>query len=345
MQVFTEKYDKIKQNLVQNRRKKLFCAFIDLKRAFDTVWRDGLFYKMKLLDINGKCYNVVRSMYRNVKSCVSVNDKSSNFFSCNIGVRQGENLSPLLFSIFLNDLEEFLCQHGNINGVSCESDNVNDTLYMFLKVFVLLYADDTVIIAESAEDLQNALTAYALYCGTWKLVVNGSKTKIVIFSKGRIQNYNFILNNEAIEIVNEFKYLGILFSRSGSFLAAKKHFAAQATRAMFCLLKKARSLLLPIDMQIEMFEKTVKPILLYGCEVIGTGNITILEQVQLNFLKYILNLKKSTPNCMVYGETGVMPLKLDVQCRIISYWSKLIYPTSNNLSSKLYAVALSHFKN
>ena len=108
LQVFTEKYDKIKQNqagfrkgfstvdnifalnvlinLVQNRRKKFFCAFIDLKRAFDTVWRDGLFYKMKLLDINGSCYNVVRSMYRNVKSCVSVNDKSSNFSPCNIGV-------------------------------------------------------------------------------------------------------------------------------------------------------------------------------------------------------------------------------------------------------------------
>ena len=49
-----------------------------------------------------------------------------------------------------------------------------------------------------------------------------------------------------------------------------------------------------------MFEKTVKPILLYGCEVIGMGNINILEQVQLKFLKYILNLKKSTPNCMVY---------------------------------------------
>ena len=94
-----------------------------------------------------------------------------------------------------------------------------------------------------------------------------------------------------------------------------------------------------------MFEKTKKPILLYGCEVIGTGNINILEQVQLNFLKHILNLKKLTPNCMVYVETGVMLLKLDIQCHIISYWSKLIYPTTNNLSSKLYAVPLSHFKN
>ena len=101
---------------------------------------------------------------------------------------------------------------------------------------------------------------------------------------------------------------------------------------------------MPIDIQIDMFEKTVKPILLYGCEVIGMGNIDIFEQVQLKFLKLILNLKKSTPNCMVYGETGVMPLKIDVQCRIISYWSKLIYPTTNNMSSKLYAIVLSHFQ-
>ena len=138
---------------------------------------------MKLLDINGKCYKGVKNMYRNVKPCVSVKGKSSNFPPCNIGVRQGENLSPLLFLIFLNDLEDFLCQNGNINGVSCASDNVNDTLYIFLKVFVLLYADDTVIIAKSTEDLQNALTAYASYCETWKLLVNNSKTKLVIFFK------------------------------------------------------------------------------------------------------------------------------------------------------------------
>ena len=60
----------------------------------------GYFTKMQFLDINGKCYNVVKSMYRNVKSCVSVNGERSDFFSCNCGVRQGENLSPLLFSIF-----------------------------------------------------------------------------------------------------------------------------------------------------------------------------------------------------------------------------------------------------
>ena len=77
-------------------------------------------------------------------------------------------------------------------------------MFMYLRVFVLLYADDTVIIAESAEDLQKSLTAYALYCETWKLLVNGRKTKIVIFSRGRLQNFNFVLNDESIEIVKEF---------------------------------------------------------------------------------------------------------------------------------------------
>ena len=76
----------------------------------------------------------------------------------------------------------------------------------------------------------------------------------------------------------------------------------------------------------------------------GTGNIDILEQVRLNRLKFILNLKKARPNRMVYGETGVMPLKIDVQCRLISDWSILIYPTFKNLSSKLHAIVLSYFQ-
>ena len=98
----------------------------------------------------------------------------------------------------------------------------------------------------------------------------------------------------------------------------KKHIALQASKAVFSLLKKARSLLQPIDVQIEIFSKTIKPILLYGCKIWGFGDLRVLEQkVQLKFLKFILNIKKSTPNCIVYGETGMLPLKVDIQSRII----------------------------
>ena len=160
-------------------------------------------------------------------------------FPCDIGVRQGENLSPLLFSIYLNDLEQFLSQSGNVNGVTCSSSYIEESAHI-LKLFVMLYADDTVILAETADDLQNALTQYSLYCDTWKLSINNSKTKIVIFARGRLPDYRFRLIEE-IEIVPNYKYLGVMFSRTGSFLATKRHIASQGNRAVFCLLKKKKS--------------------------------------------------------------------------------------------------------
>ena len=112
---------------------------------------------------------------------------------------------------------------------------------------------------------------------------------------------------------------------------------------MFSLLKKARDLLLPLDLQIELFQKTVKPILLYGYEIWGFGGLKVLEQVQLKNLKQSLNMKKSTLNCIVYGETVVIPLKVDIQNRKIWYWSKLVSPVTSNLSSKLYFIGKSYF--
>ena len=123
-------------------------------------------------------------------------------------------------------------------------------------------------------------------------------------------------------MVSEFKYLGILFSKNNSFFKTKKHIADQGTKAVYSLFKKARNMQLPIDIQLELFNKLVKPILLYGCEVWGFGNIEVIERVQLKFMKYILKLKNSTPNYIVYGELGMMPLKIDIYTRMISYWGE-----------------------
>ena len=95
-------------------------------------------------------------MYLDIKSCVTVKRERSMLFACVIAVRQGENLSPLLLSIYLNDLEQFLSQSGDVNGVNCSSNNIEENAHVFLKLFVMLYADVTVILAETADDLQNA---------------------------------------------------------------------------------------------------------------------------------------------------------------------------------------------
>ena len=112
--------------------------------------------------------------------------------------------------------------------------------------------------------------------------------------------------------------------QSGSFLATKKHTAEQPSKAIFSLLRKIKCLSLPFDVQIDLFNKIVKPVLLYGSEIGGYGNFDIQERVQLRFYKYIFNLKNSTPSAMIYGELGVMPLAVHIQTRMISFWAKLI---------------------
>ena len=126
-----------------------------------------------------------------------------------------------------------------------------------------------------------------------------------------------------------------------SFAAAKQHIAEQGNKAVFTLIKKVRNLSLPIDIQIDLFEKTVKPVLLYECEIWGFGNIAMIERIQLKYFKAIFNLKKSTPSYMVYGELGLTPISVEIQTCLISFWSKLIVNYDyNKLSSEIYNIVL-----
>ncbi|XP_053405613.1 uncharacterized protein LOC128558990 [Mercenaria mercenaria] len=132
--------------------------------------------------------------------------KSNYKKPCNCGVRQGENLSPLLFSLFLNDLEEYLDQKGN-SGIKMQ-DNEND-LVTWLKIIVLLYADDTVLVSDNADDLQKCLNDFNDYCKTWNLVVNKDKTKIIVFGARNNANFSFKIDNSTLEVVDSYKYLGV----------------------------------------------------------------------------------------------------------------------------------------
>lgn len=125
-----------------NDNKKLFCSFIDFSKAFDYVVRDILWFKLLKYGIRGKILDVIVSMYKNVKSKVKFNNELSEEFSCMTGVRQGECLSPILFAMYVNDIEQEFITKG--------ADGVN---IGYLKLFLLLYADDIVIFSESAEGL------------------------------------------------------------------------------------------------------------------------------------------------------------------------------------------------
>ena len=239
-----------------------------------------------------------------------------------------------MFALFVNDFEEFLISN-DCKGVDIYFDEQLDAYFTIL---VLLYADDTVLISKTAQGLQKSLDYLHSYACMWNLTVNKSKTKIVVFGKRlRNQDYVFTYDGDILEIVDSYKYLGILFSANGNFHKCKVNLKEQAERAMFALLNKCNTLDLPLDVQLDLFDKTILPIMIYGCEVWGYENVKILELIQLRFCKYILKVKKSTPNVMVYGELGVYSIEIAIKVRMISFWLKLACDVNRNkLAVKLY---------
>ena len=319
------------------KKKKLFCLFIDYKKAFDMVWREGLWYKLVRDNVNGKILKVIRSMYDNVKSCVMVDQQMTDTFICNMGVRQGENLSPLLFAFYVNDIQKTFIEQ------DCTYLNFSDEfLNSYLKLLVLMYADDTVILCDSKQSINQALTALYSYCSDWKLKVNCSKTKIVVFSRGKVQtsNYNFLFGGQEVEVVSEYKYLGILFNYNGKFRKGELELKEQATRALYTILGTCRKYDLPVDIQIQMYNSMVVPVMTYACEIWGNETVRELELLQMKFLKHVLYVHRYTGTDIVYGELGVYPLEISIKCRMINYWTRLITGKNTKLSYVMYTCLL-----
>ena len=180
-------------------RKQTFACFIDMKKAFDTVNRSLLWYKLRKLGIRCKFLNAVQSLYANVECTVRVNNDLTPWFDVSSGVRQGCILSPTLFSIYINDLAERI--NSLNNGVSIDECMIS----------ILLYADDIVLLAPDEQCLQNMLNVVTEWCETWKLSLNGEKTKVVHFrtSLTDISKSSFTCCGHDILFTDSYKYLGV----------------------------------------------------------------------------------------------------------------------------------------
>ena len=326
-------------NLYLHKNKRLYCCFIDYQKAFDTINRSALWGKLIENGFNGKILRVIYNMYDSAKSYVKQQSMTSGLFACNVGVRQGENLSPFLFAIFLNDFEKSLSTKYNGLTTITELSRIlsTDDMNFYINMYTLLYADDTLVFAESPEEMQLALNEVADYCQKWDLSINKLKTKVVIFSRGKVKkNFHFKIGTIDIDTSSEYEYLGIFFNCNGSFGKAIEERITPARKAMFGLNEKAANLLLPPDIHIDLFEKMIVPIFLYGSEVWGYGNVEPLEIFYRAFIKRVLGLKRNTPNSIVYGEVGKYPVVHQVHLRMLSFWIKVSEGKQTKLSSIIY---------
>ena len=151
---------------------KVYACFVDFRKAFDSVWHDGLLYKLLKINIRGNFYNVIKSLYSNSTSSVRIGNSQTRSFQYARGVRQGCILSPLLFNLYVNDLAF------SFNNILSDPFVLpNGT-----KLNSLFYADDLIISSRSKVGLQNCLNELSSYCNSWMLRINPPKNQDNDFS-------------------------------------------------------------------------------------------------------------------------------------------------------------------
>ncbi len=179
-------------------------------------------------------------------------------FSCGIGVKQGCPLSPLLFGLYLDGLEKHL---DALDGNS--PPQLADIV-----VKLLLYANDLAFMSETPQGLQNQIDVMSAFCVERQLVINVSKTKVVVFEKHRSAAPEFTYKGTTIEGVQSFRYLGLeLHSTRGMAVAIAKLTVA-GKKALFALRRRCNDLsITDPEVMCLLFNSLVRLVLSYACEV------------------------------------------------------------------------------
>jgi hypothetical protein len=318
----------VQKQFLQNR--KLYVAFIDFEKAFDSISRKLLWPILKKNGVNGKLYHCIRSMYNDVKARVRSGGKLTDIIYCTKGVKQGDVCSPILFALFINELALEILDHGK-HGIALSPDIV--------QLFILLFADDIILLSETVVGLQNQLKVLESASSDLCLSVNMNKSNIVVFRKGGFLSARekWFYKGQKLLVVNCYKYLGIYFSTKLSFSFACQDLTNRAKRAVLSILNTLfRFDKMTFNIFMKLFDTQIQPIAQYGAEIWGLMSATTTEKVHLFAMKRYLGVDRRTPNDLVYGEYGRYPIYINSYVRCIRYWLKLIRMENNRLPKKAY---------
>jgi hypothetical protein len=193
------------------------------------------------------------------KDTVHINHPSkgvSSSFRCQQGVKQGCPFSLLLFGLYLDALE------GRLDDRECDALALGD-----MHIWLLLFANNLVLTLKSEVGLQQQLDTLQQFCVDRGLIVNVEKTKAMVFNSVD-PCQEFVFKGDAIESVQTFKYLGILFETTPNLDNAVEHLAAGSRRLLFalnCCYAKLR--IMDVKLCYDLFNTLVHSTASYACEV------------------------------------------------------------------------------
>ena len=207
-------------------------------------------------------------------------------------------MSPILFSMFLNDLAT------GIKDLNCGIE-IND-----INLSILLYADDIVLIAPSESALQTMLNFVSEWCRKWRMAANTDKTQIIHFRKKSVAQtkYNFHLGSVSVEKVSRYKYLGVIFDEYLNFEENAHLLAESAGRALGAIRTKLKYLKeCGFKSFNTLFECGVLSICDYAAGVWGTKRYNKIEQVLYRGARYFLGVHRFASVDAILGDLGWEP--------------------------------------
>ena len=281
------------------------AVFLDISKAFDKVWHEGLLFKLKQNGVSGKLLSFFKSYLSNRKQRVAINGFYSEFASIESGVPQGSVLGPLLFLVYINDLEKDI------------------------KSNVKFFADDTMLYSIvknpsiSAAELNHDLEKINQWAKQWKMAFNPDPNKQaneVLFSckTKKVDHPPIFFNGSPVVKVSETKHLGLILQSKLSF---EKHLTEKIKKAKKIIgIIKHLNLLLPFRTLNQMYKSLVRPHLDY-CDIIyhipqlvhppsEGGGITLnylmgmAEQVQYQAALAVTGAWQGSDRVKLYEELG-----------------------------------------
>ncbi len=314
----------------RRKRRKLHLLFVDFARAFDSINHAKLWKKLNLIGVPPKLIRTLKSIYGQATMSVRATNGHTRKFEVAEGVLQGELTSPLLFSLYISDIEDIfkLAEADGLRGINL---NHNHSFH------VLAYADDMVILADSPTQLQGKLEVLHKYCEDLGLTVNVQKTKILIFHhqhKAILSSSCFRYGEQPVEVVKTFTYLGVTFCTCGKFHEQAKVVKAKcaaATKTLINIISKSRTTCWQSMMRLK--DSMLLSIPLYASDIWGLNEATEIEKIQNTFMRRLLHLPANLPGYLLRMETGILPTSYHILRRALSWLHKVRAHDESRLTS------------
>jgi hypothetical protein len=299
---------------------KVFSAFIDFKQAYDHIPRFMLWEHLKeRVGLPPLILRAIQGLYESDEYVLVDAGHRATPVRPNKGVKQGCPLSPLLFSLYVNDIGP-VCQGG---GVRSGTRSITH----------LMYADDLTLLADNERQLQRMLERLQAYSAQKHLTVNVGKSKVLVFnSTSASRKPRLFYNREMLPVVSEFRFLGAVFNRTAGSRFAAEHclgsmmgawrevrrlawkFGVRDNPMALCHL--ARTFVLPHAMYASQFWGTA---FLSADAVHSAG-----PQVRMtSFFRQMLGVRFSVPSDVVLHELCQLPLQLYWLRALCRFWNRL----------------------